>query len=254
MYSTHVGTSSTDAITIYGHDLCNELIGKASLTDLIFLGAQNRLPQESESKMLNALMLGVAEHGFTPSSLAARLTWLGAPEATQAAVAAGLLGAGSVYLGAMELTTKMLADGFAAHPEASLEEIATAIADKYEETGERLPGFGHPVHRPVDPRTVRWYELAEQWGVLGQYGRLLTAVHAEVEKRRGKPITLNGAGTFGGLLGDLGFGWQTVRTIVTAARAVGLVGHIAEEASRGTRDSTAQQLYMHVQDNTDYQA
>lgn len=252
MYTTHVGTSTPDSITIYGHNLCDDLIGKATLPDLIFLGAQGRLPTEPESKMLNALMLGVAEHGFTPSSLATRLTWLGAPEATQAAVAAGLLGAGSVYLGVMELTTRMLQDALATAEGADPATLAARILDAYAETGELVPGFGHPVHRPVDPRTVRWYQLAEEWGVLGPHGELLRAVHAEMERRRGKPITLNGAGTFGALLGDLGFGWQTVRTVVTAARAVGLVGHIAEEAAKGMRDSVAQQVFLHVQDNTDY--
>lgn len=252
-YTTHVGTSTPDSITIYGHNLCDDLIGKATLPDLVFLGAQGRLPSEAESKMLNALMLGVAEHGFTPSSLATRLTWLGAPEATQAAVAAGLLGAGSVYLGVMELTTKMLQDALAENPDVPLESVASLILDSYEASGDLVPGFGHPIHRPVDPRTVRWYQLADEWGVLGAHGQLLRFVHAEMEQRRGKAITLNGAGTFGALLGDLGFGWQAVRTVVTAARAVGLVGHIAEEAARGMRDSVAQQLFLHVQDHTDYQ-
>jgi citrate synthase len=254
MYSTRIGTSTPDAISIYGYDLCEEVIGHASLADLVFLGAQGRLPAENESKMLNALMVGIAEHGFTPSSLAARMTWLGAPEATQAAVAAGLLGAGSVYLGAMELTTRFLQEALAAAADDDEPgKTALTIVDSYESTGQKLPGFGHPIHRPVDPRTTRFFELAERWGFLGRHCVLLQAVHAELERRRGKRITLNGAGTFGAVLADLGFTWHQVRTVVTAARAVGLVGHIAEEASRGTAASTAQQVFLHVQDNTDYQ-
>lgn len=253
MYPTRIGRSTPDSIDIYGHDLCSEIIGHANLTDLLFLGAQGRLPAEGESRMLNALMVGVAEHGFTPSALAARLTWLGAPEATQAAVAAGLLGAGSVYLGAMEFTARMLQEALAAAPEERpLGETAAAILDSYEKTGAKVPGFGHPVHRPRDPRTTRYYALAEEYGLLGVHGELLRAVHAEMERRRGRLITLNGAGTFGALLCDLGFGWRLVRPIVTAARAVGLVGHIAEEAERGTAESMAQRLFLHVERETDY--
>lgn len=254
MYRTRIGTSTPDSINIYGYDLCSEVIGHATLADLVFLGAQGRLPRENESKMLNALMVGIAEHGFTPSSLAARLTWLGAPEATQAAVAAGLLGAGSVYLGAMELTTRLLQEALAESPdEEQLGQTAAGIVEDYESTSRKLPGFGHPVHRPVDPRTVRFFDLAQQWGVLGVHTRLLQAVHEELQRRRGKQITLNGAGAFGAVLADLGFSWRQVRTVVTAARAVGLVGHIAEEAERGTAASTAQAVFLHVQDSTDYQ-
>ncbi|MFI6287438.1 citryl-CoA lyase [Streptomyces sp. NPDC051018] len=273
MYTTRIGFSKPDSINIYGYDLCSEVIGHTSLADLVFLGAQGRMPSGNESKMLNALMVGVAEHGFTPSSLATRLTWLGAPEATQAAVAAGLLGAGSVYLGASEHTARMLQEATAdaadkrnaapalgpdtdqqqdQGPDLDLGATARGILDTYEKSGEKVPGFGHPTHRPRDPRTARFYELAEEYGVLGVHGRLLQAVHAELERRRGKMITLNGAGAFGALLSDIGFTWQLVRPVVTAARAVGLVGHIAEEAERGTARSMAQQLYVQVERDTDY--
>lgn len=252
-YVTSVGTSDRTSITVHGLDLCQDLIGHASLTDLIFLGAQNRRPEPNESALLNALMIGVAEHGFTPSSLAARLTWLGAPEATQAAVAAGLLGAGSVYLGVMELTAKLLQERVAAAaPDPDLAAIAREVVADHAASGEQLPGFGHPIHRPVDPRTVRYLEVSDGYGLTGVHTRLLLEIHAALEAQRGKPITLNAAGTFGSLLADLGFGWQAVRTVVTAARAVGLVGHIAEEARAGFADSSAQALFLHVQQNTEY--
>ncbi|MFD4829359.1 citryl-CoA lyase [Streptomyces uncialis] len=257
MYTTRIGTSTPDSINIYGYDLCSEVIGHTGLADIVFLGAQGRLPTGNESKMLNALMVGIAEHGFTPSSLAARLTWLGAPEATQAAVAAGLLGAGSVYLGAMELTARTLQEALAAmdggqDADPAVERTAAEILDRFAASGEKVPGFGHPTHRPRDPRTARFFELAEEWGFLGPHSRLLQAVHSEMERRRGKLITLNGAGTFGAVISDLGFSWRQVRTVVVAARAVGLVGHIAEEAARGTADSAAQSLFRHVEHHTDY--
>lgn len=253
MYPTRIGTSTPDSINIYGYDLCEELIGHASLADLVFLGAQQRLPTENESKLLNALMVSIAEHGFTPSALAARLTWLGAPESTQAAVAAGLLGAGSVYLGVMEGTARMLQEALSAEPEAQeLGTTAARILDAYSASDTLVPGFGHPVHRPVDPRTVRLFALATELDLLGRHSLLLQAIHAGLEARRGKPITLNGAGTFGALASDLGFDWRVVRTVVVAARAVGLVGHIAEEIALGMRQSTAQALFEHVEKNTGY--
>ncbi|WP_405904105.1 citryl-CoA lyase [Streptomyces sp. NBC_00656] len=254
MYTTRIGASKPDSINIYGYDLCSEVIGHASLADLVFLGARGRLPSDNESKMLNALMVGIAEHGFTPSSLATRLTWLGAPEAPQAAVAAGLLGAGSVYLGAMEYTAQMLQQAVVAAPDGQDRKVTAArILDAYAKSGERVPGFGHPVHRPRDPRASRFFELAEQLGFLGEHALLLQQVHAEMESRRGKQITLNGAGAFGAVLADLGFEGNQVRTVVTAARAVGLVGHIAEESAKGTADSMAHALFQHVEHNTDYQ-
>jgi citrate synthase len=253
VYVTHVGTSTAESINIYGYDLCEELIGHATLADLVFLGAQGRLPSDSESALLNALMVGIAEHGFTPSSLATRLTWLGAPEAPQAAVAAGLLGAGSVYLGAMENTARMLQDALAAAPAGQdLAITASGVLAEYAQAGTLMPGFGHPVHRPVDPRTVRFFALASELDLLGLHVLLLQEIHRQLEAERGRQLTLNGAGTFGALVSDLGFGWLTVRSIVTAARAVGLVGHIAEEAARGMQHSIAQAVFQHVHENTSY--
>jgi citrate synthase len=152
----------------------------------------------------------LVEHGVTPSALAARLTYLGAPEAMQAAVAAGLCGLGSVFVGSMEGAAKLLSEG----------KTAEQIVAEH----KRIPGLGHPLHKPVDPRTVRLFEIARETGYYGKYCRLMEDV------ARIKNLTLNATGAIGALACELGLDWRAVRGIGVMARAVGLVGHLLEEA------------------------
>src|SRR5262249_50375269 len=153
---TSVGTSTADSITVVGRDLANDLMGKVSFAELSFLLATGSLPSEPQSNLLNAVLVSLADHGLTPSALAARLTYTGAPEALQAAVAAGLLGAGSVFLGPTEDTARFLhsiLDGLEPEePEGrALEAAARAAVRARVEAGLRIPGLGHPIHRQEDP-------------------------------------------------------------------------------------------------------
>jgi citrate synthase len=230
---TSIGWSTADSITVAGRDLSAEIMGRLSLTELAFLLLAGREPDRHERRMLDAVLVSLADHGLTPSALAARLTYTGAPESPQGAIAAGLLGAGSVFLGPAGDTAQMLDDALRDARSPSDDELratAGAIVDDLRRDGRRVPGLGHPVHRVEDPRTPRIYQLAEEEGLLGRHLTLLTHVadaHAEAAGRR---LPVNGAGAAGAALLDVGVPAGSVRGFVLIARTAGLVAHLAEEA------------------------
>jgi citrate synthase len=183
------------------------------------------------------VLVSLADHGLTPSALAARLTYTGAPEAIQGAVAAGLLGAGSVFLGPAGDTAQFLADALEESDEhgtedASLRRIAEIAVEARRRAGALVPGLGHPVHRAEDPRVPRLYALAEAEGTLGPHLRLLAFVAAVHEEATGKHLPINGAGAGGAALADVGVPPGSVRGFVLIARTAGLVGQLAEEAQQ----------------------
>jgi citrate synthase len=206
--------STVDRIVVRGKDLPGEILGHLNFGDMAFLELTGRTPNERESKLFNAMVVTLVEHGVTPSALAARLTYLGAPEALQGAVAAGLLGLGSVFVGSMEGAAKLLSEAVAAGKNAK-----TVVAEH-----KRIPGLGHPIHKPVDPRSTRLFEIARETGYYGKYCELMEAVSTE------KDLTLNATGAIGALACELGLDWKVVKGLGVMARAVGLVGHILEES------------------------
>jgi citrate synthase len=218
-----LGWSTPDRITVRGKDLPTEILGRLNLGDMAFLELTGRVPDARESKLFNAMVVTLVEHGITPSALAARLTYLGAPEALQGAVAAGLLGLGSVFVGSMEGAARLLSESISSGKDAR-----TVVAEN-----KRIPGLGHPIHKPVDPRSVRLFELARETGFYGKYCELMEAIARE------KNITLNATGAIGALACELGLDWKIVKGLGVMARAVGLVGHILEE----TRAPMAQEIW-----------
>jgi len=223
---SELGWSTVDRIVVRGKDLPGEILGRLNLGDMAFLELTGRVPGPGESKLFNAMVVTLVEHGVTPSAIAARLTYLGAPEALQAAVAAGLLGLGSVFVGSMEGVARILFDAIATGKDAR-----TVLAEN-----KRMPGLGHPIHKPIDPRSVRLFEIARETGHYGKYCRLME----DIAKTRG--ITLNATGAIGALACELGLDWRIVKGLGVMARAVGLVGHILEEA----RDPMATEIWERV--------
>jgi citrate synthase len=199
-------------------------MGSVSLTELTYLLVTRREPTPGQRRLLDAVLVSLADHGLTPSALAARLTYTGAPEAIQGAVAAGLLGAGSVLLGPAGDTAVFLADA------VSSGTSATDAVNARRTAGLRVPGLGHPVHRVEDPRTPRIYALAEEEGVLGPHLRLLRAVADAQAEASGHRLPINGAGAAGAALVDIGIPPASVRGVVLVARTAGLVAHLTEEA------------------------
>jgi citrate synthase len=252
-----IGRSTPDAITVRGRDLATELMGRVTFTELAFFLTANRMPSAGETRLFDASLVALADHGLTPSVLAARLTWTGATESLQGSVAAGLLGAGNVFLGVVEDTARFLAailadadadgdaDGDAGAGAAAERAVAAEIA-----AGRRIPGLGHPVHKAEDPRTPRLYEIAEEAGIPIPHLRLLRTVAEAHAAATGKVLPINGAGVAGAAYADLGFPPEIVRGFALLARTAGLVGHLAEEMT----DPIGLRLWLDVEHRATYTA
>jgi len=240
---TGIGASDADSITLMGRDLANDLMGKVTLTELTFLLVQKRMPSEQETRLLDAVLVSLADHGLTPTVLAARLTYTGAPEAIQGAIAAGLLGAGSVFLGVVEDTARFLDEIIAGESDPAAG-VAALV-----ESGRRVPGLGHPVHKVEDPRTPRIYAIAEETGLLGDHLRTLRQVADAHAEQTGRKLPINGAGVAGAALADLGFRPELLRGLALLTRTAGLLGHLAEEREQ----PIGMDLYREVDERARYE-
>jgi len=230
MMRSELGYSTRENIYVQGRDLCGEILGHIDLGAMAFLQLTGRMPNANEARLFNALAITLVEHGITPSAIAARMTYAGAPEALQGAVAAGLCGLGTVFAGTSEGAARLLRKALADPADVrSLDERAEEIVARSAAEGWQIPGMGHPIHRPVDPRTVRLFAIAEETGFKGRYVEMMLAIQRAVEKHKGRPITLNATGAMGALCCELGLPVEACRGVAVMARAIGLVGHILEE-------------------------
>ncbi|CAN5647908.1 citryl-CoA lyase [soil metagenome] len=229
---TEIGGSTRDSIVVGGLDLASQVMGELSLAELAFLLASGRTPSTAESRLFNAVLVSLADHGLTPTALAARLTYTGAPESLQGAIAAGLLGAGSVFLGPVEDTARFLGAILAdtrSDTDDALGDAAEVAVERAIGEGRRIPGLGHPIHKEVDPRTPRLYQLARETGLEGPHLRVLEHVAAAHREATRRALPINGAGAAGAVLSDLGFPPSSARGFALLARTAGLIGHLAEE-------------------------
>ncbi|HVN51435.1 MAG TPA: citryl-CoA lyase [Acidimicrobiales bacterium] len=233
---TWIGSSGVEHTRVAGRDLPTEVMGHLSLTELSYLLVTRREPTAAQRRQVDAVLVSLADHGLTPSALATRLTYTGAPESLQGAVAAGLLGAGSVFLGPTGDTAELLADALERSgrrgdlDDSTLRATATEIVETSRAAGARVPGLGHPIHKGGDPRTPRIYELAEREGLLGPHLRLLAMVAEAHAAASGRSLPINGAGAGGAALLDAGVPAGAVRGMALIARTAGLVAHLVEEA------------------------
>lgn len=225
-----MGWSAADRIVVRGHDLVEDLLGKVSLGDVAFLELKGRLPTKQESIVFNAITVTLVEHGMTPSAIAARLTYLGAPESLQGAVAAGLLGMGDRFGGSAEDAARMLQDALREDkPDADLKTIARDIVAAHKAKHQVIAGLGHPVHKPVDPRTPKLFRVADENGLSGRYVALMQLVGEEATRAYGRELPVNATGAIGAIAGELGIPWRVCRGLGVMARAIGLVAHLQEE-------------------------
>jgi citrate synthase len=205
-------------------------MGELTFTEYFHLLLTGREPTEDQRFFLDVLLVAIAEHGMMPTNVAARMTLAADPRSLQGAVAAGILGAGPVLLGTTEECAKLLAT---AQDRVTLGEepssVATEMASAVREAGERLPGFGHPVHKPIDPRAERILALADERGVSGAHVALARAFRDAVAEVWGKPLTLNISMPIAAVMLDLGFPASTVKAVPILARTASLLAHLAEE-------------------------
>ncbi len=253
-YPTGIGTSDPERIHLLGHDLASELMGKVGFGELALWLATQQRPTPQQVRVFEAVLVALADHGFTPTAIAARLTFYSAPDAIQGAIAAGLLGGGSRFLGVTEDTGRFLAaalagvEGDLPTTDVQWDGLARRVVTAERAAGRLIPGLGHPVHKTADPRTPVLINIAEQEGLRGPHLRLFEAigkVHPEVLGRR---LPLNGAGVSGAALADLGLPPQLLRGVALLARTAGLLGHIAEEM----RTPIAPDIYFAVDRNAVY--
>jgi citrate synthase len=236
-----LGRSTPERIYVRGYDLAEELIGKVSLGDVAFLELKQRLPTPQESVMFNALVVTLVEHGLTPSTIAARLTYFGAPEALQAAVAAGLLGMGDRFGGSIEQAAKTLQEAPAAgEPRA----IARQIVESHRAARRVIPGLGHPVHKVADPRTVRLFALAADNGFVGRHVHLMELIAEEAAAAYGRDLPVNATGAIAAIASEMELPWRICRGLAVMARAIGLVAHLQEEME----EPLAPEIWSRVED------
>jgi len=229
-----LGWSTADRIVVRGRDLVEELIGKVSLGDVAFLELKGRLPTKEESIVFNAITVTLVEHGMTPSAIVARLTYFGAPESLQGAVAAGLLGMGDRFGGSAEVTARMRQDARKdarqdEMQQADLRALAGEIVLAYKERKQPVAGLGHPVHKTIDPRTPRLFKIAADNGFSGRFVALMQLVGEEATRVHGRELPVNATGAIGAIASELGIPWRVCRGLAVMARAVGLVAHVQEE-------------------------
>ena len=253
-YPTSIGTAGATSISLLGHDLAGEMMGQVSFGELAFWLVALRRPEPGELRVFEAVLVALADHGFTPSAIAARLTLTGAPESVQGALAAGLLGGGSRYLGVTEDCGKFLSAALAEAgdpptDEAGWDELAAQAIRAQRAAGRLVPGLGHPVHKDEDPRTPVMYAIAGEAGCLGPHLTLFAAIGRVHPAILGRTLPLNGAGVCGAALADLGFSPDMLRGFALLARTAGLLGHLAEEM----RHPVGNEIYRQVDEAVVYQ-
>ena len=251
-YPTSLGTSDADKITLLGQNLAGDLMGKVGFGELALWLVTQRRPTPSQVRVFEAVLVALADHGFTPTAIAARLTYLSAPDSLQGALAAGLLGGGSRFLGVTEDAGQFLAGVLAEAGEipaddAGYDELALAAVQQARAAKKFVPGLGHPVHKVRDPRTPVLIEIAEEEGLRGPHLRLFEAIGRVHPQVLGRTLPLNGAGTCGAALADLGLPPELLRGFALLARTAGLLGQLAEERRR----PVAMDIYLTVEHNAE---
>ena len=219
-----------DRVEVRGRDLTGDLMGRLTFTEYFHLLLTGEEPNEDQRYFLDLLLIAIAEHGMMPTNVAARMTLAADPGSLQGAVAAGILGCGPVILGTSEECARLLA---AAQERVTAGGDPAAVADEIAESvhaaGDRLPGFGHPVHRPIDPRAERILELADERGVSGPHVRLARCFRDAVAGTWGRPLTMNVSMSIAAVMLDLGFSPTAVKAVPILARTAGVLAHLAEE-------------------------
>jgi citrate synthase len=230
MPETHISQAYPDRVEVRGRDLTGELMGSLTFTEYFHVLLTGSEPSEDQRFFLDLLLVAIAEHGMMPTNVAARMTLAADPRSLQGAVAAGILGAGPVLLGTTEECARLLdraQDRMADGGDAAT--VAREIAVETREAGDKLPGFGHPVHKPTDPRAERILELADERGVTGDHVALARAFREAVHETWGKPLTMNISMPLAAVLVDLGFPSSIVKAVPILARTASLLAHLAEE-------------------------
>jgi citrate synthase len=227
---SRISRAYPDRIEVRDRDLTRDLMGRLTFTEYFHLLLTGEEPSDEQRFFLDLVLVAIAEHGMMPSNVAARMTLAADPDSLHGAVAAGILGAGPVILGSSEPCARLLEGAqMQVRSGAAPAEVAADIARGVHASGGKVPGFGHPLHRPLDPRAERILELADDRGVTGPHVVLARAFRSAVAETWGKPLTMNVAMPIAAVLLDLRFSTAAVKAVPILARTAGLLAHLAEE-------------------------
>ena len=231
--SSAISTSNAHTIVVRGHDLTADLVGTIGFTDHIWLLITGTLPGPAQRRVLDATLVAIAEHGLVPSVQVSRMTLAASPEALQGAVAAGILGCGSVILGASEAAGRFLAEIAAlADTGPGIEGAVAKVVGDYRAARRAIPGYGHPLHTAQDPRAQRLFEVAAEVGTSARHVQIAQAVERALPQLIGKPLAINVSGAIPAVLLDAGFPLQALKGVPILARCASLVAHLLEEQQR----------------------
>ena len=253
-FPTAIGTSDETRIRLLGQDLAADLMGRVGFGELAYWLVAGRRPTPGEVRVFETVLVALADHGFTPTAIAARLTYLSAPDSLQGALAAGLLGGGSRFLGVTEDCGRFLHEALAGQgdelptEDAGWDALALEAVRSTKAAGRFVPGLGHPVHKVEDPRTPALIRIADEEKLRGPHLRLFEAVGRVHPRVLGRTLPLNGAGVCGAALADLGLPIDLLRGFALLARTAGLLGQLAEERRR----PIGMDVYRTVDSNASY--
>src|SRR5260221_2407561 len=226
-----ISGSNADTIVVRGRDLVCELIGRVSFTDHVWLLVAGSLPSEAQRRMLDATRVAIAEHGLVPSVVAARMTLAASPEAMQGAVAAGLLGCGSVILGSSQAAGEFLNDIVIGSPTSDFENAARKGVSDCRDAKRAIPGYGQPLHKDGDPRAKRLFELARDLDVFGVHCEAAHTVERLMYELTGRRLVMNISAAIPAVFLDAGYPILAVKGVPLLARTASLVAHLLEEQS-----------------------
>jgi citrate synthase len=245
--TTELSTYDTTSITVRDRDLADEIMGELSFGGSVYLLWTGEVPTEGQARTVDAMLSSLMVHGRTPHALASRLTALSAPESLQGAVASGLLGVGSQFVGSMQEAAAVLQE-LAGEPGDEREAAVAAVVAEYRERGDPFPGIGHPFHEPVDPRAERLFEVAEEEGIAGVHIDLVREVQAGFEEATGLDLPVNVTGAIAAVASDMDLSPEAARGLAVVSRAAGLVAAVIEEQSR----PVAMDVWDYAEEQTEY--
>jgi citrate synthase len=222
---SRISRAYPDRVEVRGRDLTGDLMGSLGFTEYFHLLLTGREPTDDQRYFLDLLLVAIAEHGLMPTNVAARMTLAADPGSLQGAVAAGILGCGPVILGTADECARLLEEAQAAGGEPAVPGIVRGIR----ESGGKLPGFGHPLHRPVDPRAERIFELADERRASGPHVALAHAFRDAAAEVWSRPLVMNVSMPIAAVMLDLGFPASAVKAVPILARTASLLAHLAEE-------------------------
>ncbi|WP_066532848.1 citryl-CoA lyase [Erythrobacter sp. CCH5-A1] len=229
---TSICTSDATSITVRGMDLCEQVIGHVDFTSYFWLLVTGTMPSPPQKALADAVLCAIAEHGLVPSVVATRMTYAAAPEAFHGAVAAGLLGCGSVVLGSAEVAGKFYAQVVADAEEGDPAATAIAAIKALRAEKKAIPGFGHPQHSGGDPRAHRLLALAKEHGMEGKHIAMLRTIEAVLPEAIGRTLPINVNGAIPAVMLDTGFPLAALKGISLLARTASLIAHLQEETER----------------------